>query len=534
MFRKFVFLAVSLAFIFALPAAAGERVPVKRDIEKKMDANHDGFLDGRELARLHEFEKAYAGIEELRKRAEEEKNAGNLENAKRLWQEAEESKRRLMEAFAAAPEKDAPPRGKDARPKPEGDDAELGALLEKAERCEAEGRREDAEAVRGRVMELLKKKFEEAESRIREAREKSAEAKKRGDENAAREWWEAADKLEAELKERAARLQKGYGKRDEDRDKPRGGDDRGGMEEKIRSMIAKAEELERNGRQDEAAELRKKAERLIAELKGQKEPRDEKGMGKGDEGRGGMEEKIRSMIAKAEELERNGRQDEAAELRKQAKRMTAGEPGRKEPRGGDGEIADVKARIEKLRGAAAEMKKRGDAEKSAAYVAEADELERSLKREMERRQYAGKIEDIHARMEDIRGRIEDAKREGREDEAKKLAEELRALELAAMKHKTAARISELEEQTRMLRERAARLKEKGAVDEMNAMLEKAEALEREIAELKGGKERKDAGISDDGRELREAVDQLREEVKRLRAEIERLKKGGREEKPPRW
>lgn len=217
----------------------------------------------------------------------------------------------------------------------------------------------------------------------------------------------------------------------------------------------------------------------------------------------GPMEPVRRELAEIKEAigraEREGRQDEATELRRNAERLMDQMRAReREPRTGEQRLIEAKERIEQLKNQMREAEESGRPEQVRELREQIRDVEMKMQREME--------------LRDIGPRIE------------------------AMRDKAAE-----------LREQAQRAKQEGRFDEAQAQWEKANDIERQIeqAQQKGGRvrmqpEMKRAPMQDPNAEkgprMREGdrppeVEQLRAEIARLREEIGQLKKQLGEKEP---
>ena len=183
------------------------------------------------------LERAKREIEELQEAARDAKEEGHHDKARKLWNEAEQLKRKLAEAM----------KKHDHDEKPE-------------------------------FPPELAEKIDGMRHEIEKLRDKAHEAKERGHHDKAEQCWKEAEKLERKLKEMMA---KHHGKRPE---KP-SDDEIANLKRKIEHLREQAHALAEKGHKDKAHELHKQAEELeqhLRKLTGHhKKPRHEGGELKG-------------------------------------------------------------------------------------------------------------------------------------------------------------------------------------------------------------------------------------------------------------
>jgi hypothetical protein len=334
------------------------------------------------------------------------------------------------------------------------------------------------------------------------------------------------------------------------------------MHAKLTSLKEAIERAKRQGQHDKAAELHERAMRMADEIKArQKEAGDKKfheaekrivqlrEMARQAKERGEMD-KAEHLWAEAQELKgalnrelehrekakhmeemhaelaelkeaiqhakREGQHDKAAELHEKA-RIMAGEIKAHQREAGDKKLHEAEKRIVQLQEMARQAKQRGEMDKAEHLWAEAKELKGALKREMEHRETAGRMEKVHAQLAELKEAIEHAKREGQHDKAdalRKKAEHL-AEKIAMAAQQGRVRIkNEIEK----LHAMAAKAKEAGYHEKAEALLQKARNLGRHVRDMAEGDKEKAHR-----QELQRLIEELRNEVKGLRQEVERLK-----------
>ncbi|MBN1508882.1 MAG: hypothetical protein JW955_18690 [Sedimentisphaerales bacterium] len=230
---------------------------------------------------------------------------------------------------------------------------------------------------------------------------------------------------------------------------------------------------------------------------------------------------IKEAVGRAE---REGRHEQAADLRNRAeqlmKEMRSRQKGpqRKEPA-----FQEIRERIEQLQNQAREAQDARRAEEAQRLREEAEAVEMKMRTEREVRNMAAHAEALIGKVMELRKQAEQAKREGRGDEAAELAE-------------TAA---DVERQVDETKHKIERFKMESQIKHMHMMaewaerrgdMEKAEALAREGRELEQRLHDPDLerGPGVGGDELPRIVKELREEVKRLRREMQEMRMQTRE------
>ncbi|UCG49960.1 MAG: hypothetical protein JSU94_09275 [Phycisphaerales bacterium] len=280
MFRRVVFQIIALVVVFSMVSVAGERAPVEKDAQARFDRNRDGFLDEAEWETMHRFMEM-------------------SERARRLRAEAEDIEMALKREFGST---DRPGLKDRAR-------AELAELREAAERAEREGRHDEA-AELSKKAKILAQKMEAAERGVAEQKRAelkerhvqlvrmTQEAKERGEHDRAGELWAEAQEIAGILK------------RDAEKRPKAGPDDR--VRAEVEELMRAAKRAEQEGRRDQAAELRERAEYLAR--RGKVALR-----GPEDRERAELEERLRDIEAQAREAEERGQKDRARELWAEAK-----------------------------------------------------------------------------------------------------------------------------------------------------------------------------------------------------------------------
>ncbi len=204
---------------------------------------------------------------------------------------------------------------------------------------------------------------------------------------------------------------------------PAGGSDqveREGAEERIRHLLAEAEEIE--GR---AAELRAEAMELKRALSGEHEGGDEDRAA--HEGIERLDRRLAELNEAAERAAHVGREGEARELRMEAERV-AEELEAHHKHVKRAEFHEAEQHLENLHREMQEARERGEEERVGHLEREAEEVTQMLRREHENREVAQHMENMHRELEELNGAVERAEREGHDEEARELHG--RAMEVA--------------------------------------------------------------------------------------------------------
>jgi len=258
MCKNVVILSIACALVLCIVSIAQERVPVKDEMQKHFDRNRDGFIDGKELEMMHNFGQAREKIEKLRTMAREAEEKANNFRA-----EAEELQRNLEREF------ELPPAAGQMEPMY----AEIAELKEAAERAQREGQPDKAAELREKAKQVAKEiqinQRELGEGKRIEIKEQLGRPKKM-----AREAEEQGEKNKAKnLRAEAGELKRGLKREFEQPGKIVRVKD---VSAKLAVLGEAAERAEREGRHDEAAELRKQAEKLERSVRGMAEGKEEK------------------------------------------------------------------------------------------------------------------------------------------------------------------------------------------------------------------------------------------------------------------
>jgi len=244
MYKNVLMLLIACVLCWGVVSIAEDRMPVKDEVQKQFDKNKDGFIDGKELTMLRKFEQAREKIEKLRVMAREAE-----EKARQFMAEAEELQRNMEREFELPP----------AAPQMEQMNAKLTELKEAAERAEQEGQHDKAAQLREKAkgmakeieihqQELQEGKRIEPKEQLGRLEKMAREAEERGEKDKARNLRAEAKKLERDFarepgqRERAGQIKE--------------------VQARLAELREAAQRAQREGRLDEATELRKEAEEL--------------------------------------------------------------------------------------------------------------------------------------------------------------------------------------------------------------------------------------------------------------------------------
>jgi hypothetical protein len=203
-----------------------------------------------------------------------------------------------------------------------------------------------------------------------------------------------------------------------------------GPESPVPWMREYAEELRLRAReaQEFAERLRQDADRFEQMAR----------QGKGPEMGPGPMEPMRRELAEIKEAigraEREGRPDEAAELRKKAERLMDQMRAREQqPQGDERRFGEMKERIEQLKNQMREAEERGRPDEARELRGQIQNIEMKMRREMESRDMGPQIESMRDKVAELRRQSQRAKQEGRFDEAQAQWEKANDIELQIKK-----------------------------------------------------------------------------------------------------
>jgi len=289
------------------------------------------------------------------------------------------------------------------------------------------------------------------------------------------------------------------------------------VEKRIVQLQEMARQAKQRGEMDKAELLWAEAKELEQALKREMEHRDKAKHIKE------MHAKLAGLKEAIEHAKREGQHDKADELRKKAERI-ANEIMAHQREAQEKKLHEAEKRVVHLQEMASQAKQRGEMDKAERLWAEAKELKGALKREIEHREKAKHMEEMHAELVELKEAAEHAKREGWHDKAdalRKKAEQL-AGKIAMTAQQGKGHIKKNIEQLHAMAKKA---KEAGYHEKAEALLQKAKNLGRHLRDVAEGDKEKAHK-----KDLERLVEELRNEVKGLRQEVEKLKQSrqGRE------
>ncbi|MCP4456323.1 MAG: hypothetical protein GY809_33100 [Planctomycetes bacterium] len=190
-----------------------------------------------------------------------------------------------------------------------------------------------------------------------------------------------------------------------------------GTEIKVDQMLAEVEQLEKQGHHDEAHRLHAKAEGMAERLHGQRQEQEERDLRK-------MELEIDELRERSNQAEGEGRIEEAKHLWKQADRLLENLRGHLEHREQRAHMEQMHARLGELGRAMEEAQRKGQ-ERAVEALREAAE---GLEREIHERERHMEMERVEQEIDRLHEHAEEAEIQGRGDEADKLREEAEHME----------------------------------------------------------------------------------------------------------
>ena len=270
-----------------------------------------------------------------------------------------------------------------------------------------------------------------------------------------------------------------------------------------------------------AREIQALADRLRHEADGLDElAKAQFGPGRGPEGtevrQRALMEAMKDAIGRAE---REGRGEEAAEMRMRLERLRE-EMGRREggPRMGD--FDEMRGRVQSIREQASKAKEQGRFDDAQRLWDEAQDIEMKMQREQEVRAMAEHVRALREKAAVMREQSQQAKREGRHDEAREQWGQAEQIERDAQDGVRKIERFKAESLVKDVRIAADRARARGSHEEAETLAGEAGRLEERL----DGAPRGPQGDSDLVRiveELRGEVKQLRREVEEMRARLDR-------------
>jgi hypothetical protein len=186
---------------------------------------------------------------------------------------------------------------------------------------------------------------------------------------------------------------------------------------KVEQMFAEVEQLEKHGHLDEAHNLHAKAEGMAERLHAQRKEQEEQGLHQ-------MELEIDELRERSNDAEREGRIEEAKHLWKQADRLLGNLRGHLEHREQRTHMEHMHARLGELDQAMKEAQRRGQ----DRAVEELHEEMRGLEGEIHERERMMEMERMEQEIHRLHEHAEEAEVQDRGDEADKLREEAKHIE----------------------------------------------------------------------------------------------------------
>jgi len=248
------------------------------------------------------------------------------------------------------------------------------------------------------------------------------------------------------------------------------------------------------------------------------------GMGMGPGPMDPMQRELAEIKGAIGRAEREGRPEQAADLRKRAERLRNEMRSREQgPQKEEQPFVEMKEQIERLQNQAREAEAAGRGDEARRLREEANGIEMKMQTEREIRDRIARIEAMHDMAVALRKQADQAKRDGRYDESKVQWERANDLERQIGETKRDIERFKMESQLKQMRMMAERAETRGELEKAEALAREARELEQRLQspKMKGGPEKA-------GDEMPRVVEELRQEVKRLRQEMEEFRSSMRE------
>jgi len=303
-----------------------------------------------------------------------------------------------------------------------------------------------------------------------------------------------------------------------------------GPERPMHPMGEYARQLRERAReaQELADRLRRQAEELEQMARGPMPgmgPRPMLGMGPGPVDP--MQRELAEIKEAIGRAEREGRPEQAADLRKRVEQLRNEMRSREQgPRKQEQPFTEMKEQIERLQNQAREAEAADREDEARRQREEAKDIEMKMQMEREIRDRIAHVEVMHDMVVALRKQAEQAKRDGRPDEAKVQWERADDLERQIGETKRDIERFKMESQFKNLHMMAERAGKRGELEKAEALAHVARELEQR---LQGPKPPQGPEIRGD--EMSRMVEELRQEVKRLRQEVEELRRQRPEQEP---
>jgi len=226
---------------------------------------------------------------------------------------------------------------------------------------------------------------------------------------------------------------------------------------------------------------------------------------------------IKEAIGRAE---REGRHEQAADLRNRAEQlMNEMRSRQKGPQKEEQPFREMKERIEQLQNQAREAQGAGREDEARRLREEAEDVEMKMQAEREIGNMAAHAEALHGKMMELRKQAQQAEREGRRDEAADRSQKAGDIERQVDDTKRKIERFKMESQLKHMHMMAERAEKRGDMEKAEALAREARELEQGL-QGRGPEQGPKMG----GDELPRMVEELRQEVKRLRQEMEEMRK----------
>ncbi len=246
------------------------------------------------------------------------------------------------------------------------------------------------------------------------------------------------------------------------------------------------------------------------------------------------EEELRGMFEKADRLAEKGRDEEAREIHRAADKKAAVLK-KKRMEIDRRRMELIKKRIHGLHAAARRAKEEGREDEARDLAAEAEQIDHHLRREMEERTFFAEIDRMRSRFRRMLKEADDLEKNGHVDEAERLRREAADLECEIDRRMAAREREHAEREMRDLRAAAEERQRAGEHEKADQLRREAAEIARDREERRP-REHAGAPAGELHREiehLRRQVERLESEVGELRRELDRRPEHrGREGEPP--
>lgn len=228
-----------------------------------------------------------------------------------------------------------------------------------------------------------------------------------------------------------------------------------------------------------------------------------------------VELEVMELMERAEQAHKDGRLDEAADLRAEAEGLAQQlreRPRRERP----DEIDRLERHVHELIEMAEQAEKAGNRERAERLRAEARESKRHLRREAEQREQAQGVEKLDREIAELHEASEKARHSGRHHEAERLQRRVEEIETNLHRHHLELKAAGMKREIAHLHELAADKKRQGRHEEAKAIMAEAGNLERRLHEMVRGPECRPEALVHRVDVLQDQVNGLRHQIAEIR------------------